>query len=215
MTYRGSLSIFLVRLLQVGLLLVGLLLGSCAQQAPFIAVSGAVGEIESAAGFPSVMRNARPYIVDERSRIYNGDILRTDQRSSMSARLASGGSIHISPNTQLRVNLVKQRGTDFQSEFSLNAGAIRALVIMPLKLRTSVAEVSAAYGNFWVGYDNPELSVIALDNADVTISNTDGAVVLNEKLEGSTTRPGTAPGSVSSWSRERAENTMAFHNKVR
>ena len=49
---------------------------------PYNSIPGPIGTVTIAAGLPAVTRNNQPYILAEQSKIYIGDIISTDERST-------------------------------------------------------------------------------------------------------------------------------------
>jgi len=203
------------------LLLVALLATSgCVQQAPFLPVTDVIGQVEIADGYPSVTRNSRPYILDEQSRIYAGDLLRTDERSRLTIRLGSGSVISLGPDTQLLFASVEQRETEFRSSLSLTAGSMRVSATTStdhdLTVRTRIASAASISGAFWLGYDrdNPALTVIALGDRPVTVSNTDGEVELVLARDSTNVPAGAAPRAVTRWSEDRVNRTIDYHQQI-
>lgn len=202
------------------LLIATLTTSGCVQQAPFLPVTDAIGQVEIADGFPSVTRNSRPYILDEQSRIYAGDLLRTDERSTLTIQLASGSVISLGPETQLLFNVVERRGNEFRSSLSLTAGSMRVSETTSaehtLMVRTRIATAVSSSGAFWLGYDrdNPTLIVIALGDRTVSVSNTDGKVELNRQNDTTSISAGAAPRTTTSWSEDRASRTINYYQQV-
>ena len=204
-------------------LLVGLILWlstGCVQQAPFVDMTDAVAQVTAAEGFPSVTRNARPYILDEASRLFTADLIRTDEQSRLTIEFASGRVIDVDPNTQLLISSVEQRPGEYRSRFSLTSGSLKIeshdTPLDGLTIRTSIAQVTAATGSIWLGYDrnNPTLTVVSLDNASIIVSNADGEVELKTIGQTTSVSPGSAPGAVTTWSSERITRTINFYQQI-
>jgi hypothetical protein len=202
------------------LLIAVLATSSCAQQTPFLPVTDAIGQVELADGLPSVTRNSRPYILDEQSLVYAGDLLRTDERSTLTIRLGSGSVISLGPETQLLFTVVEQRENEFRSILSLTTGSMhvsqRTSADQELTVRTRIATAASRSGAFWLGYDrnNPTLTVIALGDRLVTVSNTDGEVELNRLHDTTSVPAGAGPRAVTGWSEDRASRTIDYYFQV-
>jgi hypothetical protein len=86
---------------------------------PDNSIPGPIGTVTIAAGLPAVTRNNKPYILAEQSKIYIGDIISTDERSTTGLALVSGHTIDIPPQTQWLVIDVTTNGVDYKSSSSL------------------------------------------------------------------------------------------------
>ncbi|MBO6563545.1 MAG: FecR domain-containing protein [Pseudomonadales bacterium] len=204
-------------------LLAGLILWlstGCVQQAPFTAVQDAVGQVTHADGFPSVTRNARPYILDEASRLFTTDLIRTDNQSRLTIEFTGGQVVHLDPNTQLLISSVEQRPGEHRYRFSLTSGSLMIeghdAVPDRLTIRSSIAQVTTDSGSIWMGYDrnSPTLRIISLNNASIIVSNDDGKVELTTAGQTTTVSPGSAPGAITTWSPERITRTISYYEQI-
>lgn len=197
-------------------------LSGCLRQAPFVEVTDVVGEIKIAEGFPSVTRNARPYILDEQSLIYTGDVLRTDRRSRLTAELISSHQISLSPESQLLLVKAEQRNDEVRMQLSLSSGSAEIsshntdLPEGELTVRTNIANISSHSGSFWLGYENDGsvLTVISLDDSGLRVFNSDGGVEITKAFQSTTIAPGVAPGNISTLSDARARRTIDFYHQI-
>ena len=86
---------------------------------PDNSIPGPIGTVTIAAGLPAVTRNNQPYILAEQSKIYIGDIISTDERSTAGLALVSGHTIDIPSQKQWLVIDVTTNGVDYKSISSL------------------------------------------------------------------------------------------------
>ncbi len=189
---------------------------------PYQSLSGPIATVKSAAGLPGVTRNNQPYILAEQSKIYIGDIISTDERSTARLALVSGHTINIAPQTQWLVIDVTSNGIDYKSNSSLSRGALQ--VKGPgdrpheFNIRTAIAELQTLAAHFWLGYhkgDNAGLTVAAMDGVPVTVRNRNGETILTAPLQTTTIAPGVAPQITVDWSEQKMQNTIDYYNDQR
>jgi hypothetical protein len=187
---------------------------------PYRSIPGPMGTVTYAKGLPAVTRNNQPYILAEQSKIYIGDIVSTDERSTARLTLVSGQIIDIPPQTQWLVIDVTTNGVDYRSNSSLVQGAL--LVKGPgdtphqFTIRTAIAELQTLAEHFWLGYNKGSdagLTVVAMDDVSVTVHNRDGTTTLTAPMQTTTVAPGVAPQDAVDWSEQKLQNTIDYYNE--
>jgi hypothetical protein len=183
-------------------------------------IPGPIGTITATAGLPAVTRNNRPYILAKHSKIYSGDIISTDERSTAGLALVSGQTIDIPPQTQWLVIDVTTNGVDYKSSSSLAQGALQVKgpgdTPHEFIIRTAIAELQTLAEYFWLGYHkqgNAGLIVVAIDGVPVTVRNRNGTTNLTGPMQTSTVAPGVAPQSTINWSEQKLRNTIEYYNE--
>ena len=107
------------------ILLAGLLLStSCTVQIPYTAIATTVGTVVQSTGLPSVMRNSRPYILAEQSRIYADDIISTDGYSLVKILMNSGSTVELGTRTRMRLMEVATNGSNTRTQLNLSMGSL-------------------------------------------------------------------------------------------
>ena len=176
-------------------------LSGCTIHEPYSVATIPIGEVIAIDGYPAVQRNARPYILDQQSILYEGDILETDNISALSVLLANDMTIEtVHSSHQLRIGPHSQN----QQTLTLTRGAA-AISIGPnaeLQLNTSLAKITVSGGKIWAGYeeDSITLQVVKLGYSEVVVENDDGKVVLSAPFDGTTVKASAAPLPVVRWS---------------
>ncbi|MGV0036296.1 MAG: hypothetical protein ACNYPE_15595 [Candidatus Azotimanducaceae bacterium WSBS_2022_MAG_OTU7] len=172
-------------------------------------------------GLPAVTRNNQLYILAKQSQIYIGDIISTDERSTVSLALVSGQTIDIPPQTRWLVIDVTTNGVDYQSSSSLAQGAfqVKGPGTTPHEfiIRTALAELQTLAEHFWLGYHkggNAGLTVVAMAGVPVAVRNRNGAITLRAPLQTTTVAPGVAPQNIVTWSEQKLQNTIDYYQQL-
>jgi|GEM_PF-780619 len=183
-------------------------------------ILGPIGTITVTAGIPAVTRSNRPYILAKHSKVYIGDIISTDQRSTARLVLVSGQTIDIPPQTQWLVIDVTTNGIDYKSSSSLVLGALQVKgpgdTPHEFIIRTAIAELQTLAEHFWLGYHkkgNAGLIVIAMDDIPLTVRNSNGTTTLYAPRQTTTVAPGAAPQSTVEWSEQKLQNTLEYYKE--
>jgi hypothetical protein len=186
---------------------------------PYNSIPGPIGTVTAAAGLPAVKRNNQPYILAEQSKIYIGDIISTDERSTAGLTLVSGQIINIPPQSQWLVIDVTTNGVDYKSNSSLVQGALQVKgpgdTPHEFIIRTAIAELQTFAEHFWLGYNKGRdagLTVVAMDDVPLMVSNRNGATTLNAPLQATAIAPGGAPQNTVKWSKQKLQNTIDYYN---
>lgn len=202
------------------ILLAGLLLGaSCTLQTPYIAIATTVGTVVQSTGLPSVVRNSRPYILAEQSRIYADDILSTDSYSLVKILMNSGSTVELGTQARMRLMEVATNGSNTRTQLSLSAGSLEISAANDaddFTINTNIARVESISANFWLGYADrgKSLDVISLGGTEVQVSNRGGQVTLTTSLTGTSITAGAAPQDIVSWSENKFRMTRDNHRVV-
>jgi hypothetical protein len=202
----------------VGLLTVTLLTG-CSTYEPYVISTTPIGTVTRSTGFPSVMRNARPYILAQQSQLYQGDIVTTDEQSLVTLRLASGATVELGTRTQLLIKYFGQNGNRHLHELSLSRGSIHLsspTVSNEFKLATTISAINTSTSALWLGYLPADrgVQVLSLGTDPVEVSNVNGAVTLTAEYEVTTITPGGAPQQPLTWSAQRYESVKRTTTRI-
>lgn len=184
------------------------LLTSMACTTPTVVLTGEIGIVTAAVGFPSVVRNNQKYILARESRIYAGDILDTDPDSRVRIRLVDQTHLILGNNSHLVFHNYSQKldATWADIRAALTKGAVRTtrpatggggefVISTPLATVTSISQ------DFWAGYifDDRTLDVTILSGKHILVSNRDGTSQLNQPGFGINVISGAAPRMQRKW----------------
>lgn len=200
---------------RAGLLLVLLSLTACSLYEPYVVQTSPIGKVTAASGYPEVMRNARPYMLDEQSLLFLGDILTTDEQSLVQVSLDTGVVIETGTRTQLRFG-----ETGEEHRLTLTAGSAEIYdtqSVNEFQITTNFARIVSNSGHVWVGYltSGNGIEVVSLSDAPVTVSNDDGSVVLTAPMQVTSLRPAAAPQQAGYWSAQRFDRTKLQYTNTR
>jgi len=200
--------------------LAGLLLGaSCTYQIPYIAIATTVGTVVQSTGLPSVVRNSRPYILAEQSRIYADDIISTDGYSLVKILMNSGSTVELGTQARMRLMEVATNGSNTRTQLSLSTGSLEISATSDtddFTINTNIARIESISASFWLGYADggKSLDVISLGGTEVQISNRGGEVTLTTPLTGTSVTAGSAPQGIVAWSENKFRITRNNHRVV-
>lgn len=162
-------------------------------------------------GFPSVIRQSQSYIIDVRSRIYEGDIVRTNELSRASIEMVDESLMELGPDSHLifhEYRLVPDDNAPV-ARMTLASGSLKAETHFDVdsrkskfRIQTPLADITVLGGSFWSGFifsDNT-LDTAVLDGSGLFVSNEHGGVEISRRGEGTTVIGGTAPQPPTPWS---------------
>ncbi len=198
--------------------LVALLL-SCSSTLPHKPFTDPIGTVVETNGIPTLTRRARPYMLGKESKVFRGDILRTDVASSLSIELITGTRFFLSPRSELHIETFSRSGEQWLLSFTLASGAMEIqsrVTNEQFTLRTNIARLDTRNPNLWVGYSAGyrRLDVVALGTEEIRVNNPDGTTVLNQPLEASAITPGAAPQAKTIWSDTKMNTTRQTFNRL-
>ena len=202
------------------ILLAGLLLStSCTVQIPYTAIATTVGTVVQSTGLPSVMRNSRPYILAEQSRIYADDIISTDGYSLVKILMNSGSTVELGTRTRMRLMEVATNGSNTRTQLNLSMGSLEISAnnnANDFTINTNIARIESISASFWLGYANggKSLDVISLGGNEVQVSNRGGEGTLAAPLTGTSITAGSAPQDIVAWSENKFRVTRNNHRVV-
>ncbi|MBT4161248.1 MAG: hypothetical protein HOC70_06200 [Gammaproteobacteria bacterium] len=193
-----------------------ILIGGCSNSAPHTISSIPLGRVIQSIGFPSVLRNSRPYILAERSIIYTGDIITTDEQSLLHIQLDSGPTLNLGTRSQLLLINIHER----EHALSLSKGSMQVDDISNrvnhFEIATTVTAIETSSGKFWIGYDSDSrgIHVVSLGTEEINVQNDDGNTVLTTPFQASSVIAGAAPQDALVWSKSRFENTLKRYTRT-
>lgn len=197
----------MVRQILIGALI--LALASCKSLPNDPAPPTTIGIVDSARGSPALVRKNQEYIVGARSRIYEGDVVRTDRFSTARIHMADGSRIEIGRETRVVIN----RYTRGSTRLTLTAGTIRAAAetAQRFELQTPVATVDARDATVITTFSSARNTLEAglLNGSRLEVSNIHGATLIEAPGNGTTVMSGTAPQAFRPWTPGKIERAFA------
>lgn len=193
---------------------------ACSSVQSSTAPTSVIGKVSMSTGFPSVLRNSRPYILAEQSAVFTGDILITDEQSLVNFTLGDGISIKLGTHSRLMVSEYTPSGDSARIILSLSTGSMEIEAPRSgdrYEITTTMADIRTRAHHFWLGYDSTgrELEVVTLSSQPVRVKNRDGSVELASPLEASSVTAGTAPQKSPRWTRPKFEETKNARRLIR
>ncbi len=168
-----------------------------------------IGIVDSVRGSPALVRKNQEYIVGARSRIYEGDVVRTDRFSTARINMADGSRIEIGRETRIVFNRYARGNT----RLTLTAGTIRAAAEADhrLELQTPVATVDARDATVITAFSSGQNTLDAglLNGTRLEVSNIHGTTLIEGPGNGTTVMSGTAPQAFRPWTPGKIERAFA------
>jgi hypothetical protein len=220
----------LLRLLPipVSIILVMLPLVSCRSSNP-ISEPQPIGVVTATSGFPAISRNSMNYIIGVQSKIYQGDIVDTDEYSRVHISLNDGTVLQLGGNSHLVLNRFSYTHGFFyrhiykymignssnsqdpapKANLTLTSGSLKTTASAAMQswrasllVRTPIAQVDIRGQDSWVGLDatDSSLQVTMLHGRWVAVENSHGETRLNQSGMGVTVGASTAPQVARQWS---------------
>ncbi|MDA0978341.1 MAG: FecR domain-containing protein [Proteobacteria bacterium] len=193
----------------------------CTQYESFEPGTTPVAMVIDSAGYPSVQRNARPYILARQSRIYPGDRVMTDEQSLVEIEFEDGHRIRLGTRSQLLVTSHEgdqDRGSPTETVLTLSSGSLEVTDNQRgnHRITTSNAVISSSSPHFWMGYDpaGSELDVVSLAAGKLLVSNQHGEVSLASVYASCHVQPGAGPQGAIQWTESRFQQVKAAHQRI-
>ena len=197
------------------LILPMLVLAACSPYETYVVPTTSIATVLQSTGYPSVLRNSRPYILAEQSIIYPGDRISTDEQSRVQLQLQNGQVLKLSTRSQL---LVSPTILDTKiQEFSLSKGSLEfsgnTIGDAHYKVQTTIATAS---NHLWLAYSRNQngIDLVSLGEETIKVSNQDGEVTLNTPYQATTILPGAAPQTPLIWSKKKFDELLKLSNRL-
>lgn len=170
-----------------------------------------IGVVKAASGFASVVRNNRNYILDSQSRIFKGDIVRTDGNSKTSIEMIDDSLIQIGPDSHIVFHLYDYTpdADSPNARIVLTTGSLRISTRFVgsgrrtrYEIQTPVAVINVLGADVWGGFiftDNT-LDVALLAGRGISVENSHGQVEITTAGQGTTVIGRAAPQPPRPWS---------------
>lgn len=200
-------------------LLFSLLSSACSNYTPYVVPETSIGLVVDSIGFPSVVRNSRPYILAEASQIYPADVISTDDQSLLQFSLNSRAVITLGPRSQLLVAEFLREEEAVTGELMLRSGSVELggfRATDSFSVNTTMASVRSDSPSFWIAYtdEGSQLEVVSLSTNKVTVSNQSGTVILDSVFKRTTIKAGSAPQNAIQWSSKKFNETRDAHLRI-
>lgn len=208
---------------QVTCLFLLILLSACSHYEPYVISTTPIGVVAASTGFPSVLRNARPYMLDEQSQLYQGDVITTDEQSLVHINFNSGATLELGTQSQLLLSEYAEIKHHHLHGLSLSKGSMTVnrragdFGGAPVfEIATTIATVESRGDQLWLGYTpaSKGVDVVSLTHEPVTVRNRSGSVELNQPLQMTTVTPGGAPQAMLLWSKDKFERRKKQYTRV-
>ena len=192
-------------------------LNACSNGGTAVNSTTVIGYVSQSTGFPSVLRNSRPYILAEKSQIFPGDVISTDEQSLVRVELTAANEIKLGTHSRLLITQIDQEDGDILVNLNLSSGSlgVRGQSGHPVSyaINTAFAQVATKAQNFWLGYPPgiDSVDVVSLGEEDIIIKNRSGEARLNSPLQASSVTSGSAPTEPRFWSQNKLSETLANH----
>ena len=137
------------------------LLSGCFFRTPVSNEPKHIGDVIEATGSPFVIRRNENYIIDVQSRIYEGDIIETDDTSKAQIEMTDRSMIRIGPGSHFVFNRYDYApgASSPVARMTFTEGSVRietrdiALARRPtFEVKTPFAVVGAGASDFWAGF---------------------------------------------------------------
>lgn len=192
-------------------ILTGLL--GCTNDRPAPVVPAPIGTVIAANGSPGLTRKNRDYLLGERSRLFEGDIVMTDGASIVHLTLEDTSRIELGPDSRLVLHEFRPP----HARIALTAGSIRAAPASPadgkrlrLTVQTPVARIESRGSEFVAGIGEANtLDIAVLAGSSIDIANDHGSVQLSASGEGTSVIGGTAPQPGRPWTPGKLDRVLA------
>ncbi|MCB1694163.1 MAG: FecR domain-containing protein [Pseudomonadales bacterium] len=169
-----------------------------------------IGVVVNTVGSPAIIRHNQDYIIDLQSKIYEGDILQTNDASRAQLQMIDGSELSVGPGSHILFQswTAAGRGERTVPRMTLNTGSIRVdsrgsreAARSTIELRTPLAIITARASDFWSGFlfGNSTLDINLISGDAVNVSNDHGSVSIALPGEGTTILGGTGPQPANTW----------------
>lgn len=185
-------------------------LGGCFFSPPVDPGPRLIGTVQKAAGTPSVIRRNQRYLIGAQSRIFEGDIVETDDLSRTRIEMIDQSIIRLGEGTHfvfhqynyvpgMRSPVAKMTFTS--GSVQINPRGIAASRNGNFEVATPLATVGAKTADFWAGFifGNRILDVTMLKGESVYVSNDFGSTRIDAVGYGTTVAGGNGPQLASKW----------------
>lgn len=203
----------------ISILLLCLALAGCQTPRDAFSEPTLIGTVVATNGFPSVIRQNQSYIIDVQSRIYEGDIVRTNEMSRASIEMVDESVIDLGPDSHLIIHEYQLQDAETApvARMTLASGSLKAEAHFDVdtrkprfRIQTPLANIAVRGGSFWSGFifgDNT-LDAAVLDGKGLLVSNEHGSVEISRHGEGTTVIGGTAPQPPTPWSQLKLDRAI-------
>jgi len=177
-----------------------------------------IGIITHSAGFPTVIRMNQTYILAVQARIYEGDIVETDEVSKLHIQMSDETVFSLGPNSHFVLHEFKY--TPFTrapiARLSLTDGTLRTQTANMMKerrssfqIKTPLAVIDVTSGDFLIDYQQENtLQVAMATGTGILVSNNNGAVNIVEHRYGTTIIGHSAPQTPKIWPERRINDAF-------
>lgn len=198
-----------------------LLLAACTTQPP--TDPRHIGLVVTYSGMPSVIRNGKTYLLSNQSRIYSGDIVKTDEDSRLNIHMIDDTQIILGRESHFVFHVYKYEPRAFfpVAHMTFSAGSLRAMTenvtrawFGKFEIQTPLAVVQPENADFWIefaGSDNT-LGIAMIEGKEVRVSNDHGTARIRRNEFGTSVQAGSAPQKPRRWS---AREMKSIHESTR
>lgn len=174
-----------------------------------------IGLVTQSAGYPSVVRNNRSYILARESRIYATDVLDTDEKSMLQIRMIDNTLITLAKDSHVVIHRYLQKADTAKIEATLTKGAIRATRKhdidnnIEILFSTPIATIRSFSHDFWASFGDRTLDVIMIKGKEMEVSNRSGERQVTQPNYGIKVTAGSGPQEPVLWNDARISNALS------
>lgn len=192
-----------------------LLLTTCTTQLPTDPQH--IGIVTTYTGMPSVIRNGKTYWLSTQSRIYSGDVVKTDETSRLKINMIDDSQIILGQESHLVFHIYDYEPGSFfpMARMTFISGNFRARTenvtrawFGEFEIQTPLALVRPKNADFWgeLSPSDNTLGIALLEGTEVRIANDHGSARIKRQNYGSSVHAGSAPQRPKRWSERKVES---------
>lgn len=182
-----------------------------------------IGLVVTYSGMPSVIRNGKTYLLSNQSRIYTGDIVKTDEDSRLNINMIDDTQIMLGRESHFVFHVYKYDPDTFfpLAQMTFTAGSFRARTenvtrawFGKFEIQTPLAVVQPDDADFWAEFSDSDntLGVAMIEGKEVRVSNDHGTAQIRQSTFGTSVHAGSAPQKPRRWS---GREMKSIHDSTR
>ena len=181
-----------------------------------------IGVVTASTGYPKVIRKSRTYILASQAKIYQGDIIETDETSKVVIQMTDETNFSLGPNSHFVMHTFdySPKKNTAVVKMSFTSGSLRTRTPdltksrkKTFEIKTPLAVINVLGADFWSGYlfgeNQNTLDVAMINGTGIIATNNHGSVDIVEQGYGTTVIGRSAPQAAKRWSEKKIRHALS------